>query len=93
MIIGRDLMVHLGFTAYFKRQFFQWDVATVHIKDPITLLGQSDLTKREMREVVMQTSEPASTQEDTEWIVKSLDSNYVKTNLEQAVATASQLNT
>ena len=60
MIIGRDLMVQIGLTADFKRQFFQWDDATWHMKEPSNLLGKSDLTKREMREVVMQTAEPAS---------------------------------
>ena len=32
MIIERDLMVQLDLTAYFKRQFLQWDGATIHIK-------------------------------------------------------------
>ena len=61
MITGRDLMVHLGLTSNFKRQFLKWDGATVHMKDPSNLLGKSYLTKREMRKVVMQTPEPAST--------------------------------
>ena len=39
MIIGRDLMVQLGLTADFKRQVLQWDGATVHMKDPRSLLG------------------------------------------------------
>ena len=61
MIIGRDLMVQLGLTDNFKRQVLQWDAATVHMKESRNVLGQSNLTKREMREVVMQTAEPAST--------------------------------
>ena len=32
MIIGRDLMVQLGLTAYFKCQVLQWYGATVYIK-------------------------------------------------------------
>ena len=59
-IIGHDLMVQLGLTAGFKRQVLQWYSATVHMKDPINLLRQSDLDKREMRQVVMQTVETAS---------------------------------
>ena len=78
MIIGRDLMVQLGLTANFKRQVLQWDGATVHMKESSNLLGQSNLTKRKMREVVMQTIEPASTQEATERMVKILDSTYAK---------------
>ena len=66
MIIGRDLMVQIGITANFKRQVLQWDGATVHMKESIKFLGQSDPTKREMSKVVMQTAEPASTREATE---------------------------
>ena len=54
-------MVQLVLTADFKRQFLQWDGATVHMKESINLLGPSDLTKRKMREVLMQTAEPSST--------------------------------
>ena len=66
MIIGRDLMVQLGMTANFKRQVLQWGVDNVHTKEPSGLLGQSDLTKRE---VVIHTAEPASTLEATEKMV------------------------
>ena len=61
MIICRDLMVKLGLTSKFKRQELQWDGATLHMKEPSGLLGKSDINKREMREVVMQTAEPDST--------------------------------
>ena len=61
MIIGRDLMVQIGLTANFKHQVLQWNGTTVHVKESRNLLGKSDLTKREMSEVIMQTSEPAST--------------------------------
>ena len=81
MIIGRDLMVQLGPTAEFKRQVLQWDGATVHMKEPINLLGKPDLTKREICEVAMQTSEPDSTQEYTERMVKIVYSKYVKADL------------
>ena len=38
--IVHDLMVHLGPTADFKRQFLQWDGATVQMEEPSSLLGQ-----------------------------------------------------
>ena len=91
MIIGLDLMVQLGLTADFKRQVLEWDYATIHMKESINLIGQSNLTKREMREVVMQNAEPDSTQEATEQMVKILDSTYSNVDLEQVV-NASQLN-
>ena len=74
MIIGRDMMVQLGLTTNFKHQLLQWDGTTVHMKDPRNLLGQSDPTKLEMSEVVMQTAEPASTREATDIMVKILNS-------------------
>ena len=61
MIIGRDLMVQLGLTADFNHQVLQWDGATLHMKEPSSMIGQHDLNKHKMREVVMQSSEPAST--------------------------------
>ena len=61
MIIICDLMVQLGLSVNFKRQFIQWDGVTVPMKEPSGLIGKSDLTIRDMREVVMHTSEPVST--------------------------------
>ena len=85
-------MVHLGPTTDFKRQFLQWDVNTVHMKEPIGLLGKSDLNKRKMREVVMQTVEIASTREATDRMVKILNSAYAKAELKQVADNATQLN-
>ena len=62
------------------------------MKDPRILLGQFNLTKREMREVVMHPAEPASTWEATEWTVKILESNYTKVELKQVANNATQLN-
>ena len=53
------------------------------MKEPIILLKESDLAKREMREVVMQTVEPASKQEATEQMVNILNITYVKADLNQ----------
>ena len=57
MIICHGLMVQLGMTAKFKLQVLQWDGATVHMKESSGLLGQSDINKPEMHEVVMQNAE------------------------------------
>ena len=61
MIISCDLMVQLVLSVNFKRKFIQWDGVTVPMKEPSGLIGKSDLTIRDMREVVMHTSEPFST--------------------------------
>ena len=42
------------------------------MKEPSSMIGQIDLTSREMREVVIQTEEPVSTRGDTERMVKCL---------------------
>ena len=45
-----------------------------------------------MCEVVIQTAEPASTQEATEKMLKILDSTYAKADLEQVATNASHMN-
>ena len=92
MVICRDLVVHLGIKAYFKSQVLQWYVTTVHINEPISFLEQSDLTKRNMREVVIQAAEPASTRKSTERIVKILDITYAKEDLKQVADNSTQIN-
>ena len=84
-------MVQLGLTGEFKRQVLQWGGTTVYMNDSRNFLGQSNLTKREMRKVLIQTAEPASAREATEIAVKILDSTYAKAYLEQVV-NDSQLN-
>ena len=65
MIIGCDLMVQLDLTANFKHQILLWDGATVPTKELTILLGKSYLSKRKMRKMVMNTTEPASTRGST----------------------------
>ena len=61
------------------------------MKDSRNFLGQSDLTKRKMRKVVMQTAEPVYTREATGRMVKILNSTYEKSYLKQVV-NESQMN-
>ena len=77
---------------YFKRQVLQWDGATVHTKEPRSLLRKYHLTKCEMHEVVMKTAEPDSTRESTDRMVKILDITYANAELEQAVSESRHLN-
>ena len=76
MIIGCDLMVKLGQLTEFKHQLLQWDGVTVPMKEPCGLIGKTDLTISEMREVAMKTKEPVLTIENTERLVNTLDSTY-----------------
>ena len=92
MIIGRDLMLQLGLSNDFKCQVLQWDGVNVPMKEPSGLLGQSDLTSSEMCEVVMKTSEPFSTREATDRLVKIIDSTYVKADLKQVANNTTHMN-
>ena len=69
-------MVQLGLTAGFKRKFLQWEGASLHMKEPISLLHKSDLTKRKKHKGFMKTAEPAYTREAIERMVKILDITY-----------------
>ena len=62
------------------------------MKEPISLLGKSDLNKREMRDVVMQTAEPAYMQKAIEQMVKIFDITYAKADLKQVADNATHLN-
>ena len=92
MIIDRNLIVHIFIQANFKCQVLKWDVDTVTIKEPSGLLGQTDLTSREMHEVVMKTVEPVSIREATDRTVKILYSNYAKADLEQVDDNSTHMN-
>ena len=92
MIIERDLMVKLFLTDDFKRQFLQWDGATLPMEKPIGLLGNSDLSKRKICEVVKQTSEPAYPIDANCRLVKIIGFKYANEDLKQVSDNATKLN-
>ena len=61
------------------------------MKEPIDLLGPSDLTSRDMRKVVMHIVEPVSTREATEIYVKILNIIYAKADLKQVANNVTQM--
>ena len=67
-IIGCDLMVQLCLKTDFERKLMECKETVVPIKDPVNILGQTDLTKCEILELVIQTAEPDSTREDIETV-------------------------
>ena len=93
MIIVRNLMLQLVLTAEFKRQFLQWDVSMVPIKEPSCLWGKTDLSKRKICKVVILTAEPASAREATERLLKILNSTYAKAYLKQVSYNTTHINT
>ena len=90
MIIVHDLIVPIGLLSDFKIQVLKWDSATVPMKEPIGMIWQTDITINVMRGVVMQTTEPVYTREDTERLVKIFDSTYANENIEQVAADTTQ---
>ena len=92
MIIGRDLMIQLGMLARFKCQVLCWDGVTVPMTQPRSVLGKSYLNVHEMHKVSIQTTEPVSTIEATERLVKTLDSVYEKANLKEVAYNTTQMN-
>ena len=46
IIIGRDLMVHLGLTDHFKHKVLELNEGVVPMKYPVNVLVQKHLTKR-----------------------------------------------
>ena len=76
-------MVQSYLIYYSKCKVLVWDNSVVPMKEPGIFLGKLDLTKCKIQEVVMQTSQPASTEEYNEWFKKLIDSNYAKDYLEK----------
>ena len=72
MIIGSELMVHLGLMVDFKHQVLQWNGYAVLTKEPSDLLGKIYKTSNEIREVVIQSAELVSKIGDTEIMVQLL---------------------
>ena len=91
VIVGHYLLVQLGLKSDFGRQILERENTVVPMKEPGNFLGQSDSTKRDMQEVVIQTVEPDSTIEATEILLSILGSTYSKADLDKVSAAAFHL--
>ena len=87
-------MVQVCLSFGIKHQFLQLYGAAVPIKVKGTsgLISKSDLNKRDMHKVSMNTEQPASTREATEILVKMLYITYAKADLKQVADNATQMN-
>ena len=63
------------------------------MKEPDRFLGKTNLTQFETQDLVMHTSEPASIRESTEIVVKILNSNYSRYDIDEVSVNAVQLYT
>ena len=91
MIIGCELMAHLGLVANFKRQVLQWDGATVPMKNPINLICQTYLRSCDIFEVVIQTAEIFYTREATKGMVKIIHITYANSDLKHIYSNETHL--
>ena len=85
-------MVQPGLEINFKHQVLSWYNAVVPMKYSSSFLGQYNLNMSDMREVIIQTSEPASTKEATKIMVNIINSTYAKSNIEQVAANPARMN-
>ena len=64
----------------------------VHIKYIENFLDKPNIIKRDIQDILMHTSEPYSTREDTQRVNKIQDSTYEMFDLKKFVSVATQLN-
>ena len=88
MIIGRDLLKQLGMVLDFQKKMIELDLITISMQDYAKLRKFSG---KEINKIIQSTKEPIVMQKATDRIVKILDSNYHKADLQQVVAKATHL--
>ena len=91
MIIVCELMEQIFLKASFGSQILEWGKTEITTKYPDNFLVQPDLTKCYMGNMVIDNSEPYSTRQTTERVVKIFNSTYARYNLDKVAAAASKL--
>ena len=85
-------MLQLGLSSKLKCQLHHWYGVTLSMKELIGLLGKLYLTSCEMHVVVMKTTEPDSTREATERLLKRFEITYAKEDFKQLANNATHIN-
>ena len=88
MIIGRELMIQLGLKSDFGSQILEWDETVIPMKYLGIFLFQTDLTNRDIQDMVMQYTELDSTKKSTAIVTKIINSTYAKSDLDKVAAAA-----
>ena len=86
MIIGRELMIQLGLKSDFGSQILEWDETVIPMKYLGIFLFQTDLTNRDIQDMVMQYTELDSTKKATAIVTKIINSTYAKSDLDKVTA-------
>ena len=90
-IIGRDLMSSLGLDILFSKKSVAWEGIEIPMID-FRQLKKYKLSRKEFKAFMENTKEPIVTEQATKRVIKILDSNYQKANLQQVVNGATHLN-
>ena len=93
MIIGQDLCNLLGININYEDCTIEMDGMAVAMKDSSFPIRGGRSNRAQINKIFSQSAEPKATAEATDRIVKILDSNYHKADLDQVIAKASQLTT
>ena len=89
-IIGRDIMSVIGMKIDFQAQTLKWDKTDVSMKHPHELERKVSRLK-DLRSTITVIEEPKATQEATDRVMRILESNYQKANLEEIASQANSL--
>ena len=92
IIIGRDLMNKLNMDVRFSDHTIKYCDQLIPMKSFAKVLKKQYPSKKEIKATFMRSVEPKATQEETERVIKILDSNYKKADLEEVVDKADNLN-
>ena len=92
MIIGRDLLTKLQIDIRFSDRTIKWEDKIVQMKSFSDIWEGIHPTREEMRATFIRPVEPRVTQEETDRVVKILDADYEKANLDEVVENATSLN-
>jgi hypothetical protein len=81
----------MGLVVDYDEAMIEWNGMAIPMKDEDFPCSKGLKSKREMRQIIDRSAEPKVTQEATSRILKILDSDYKKADLEEVVAKATQL--
>ena len=92
MIIGRDLLSELNIDVRFSDGTIKWEDQLIPMKSLHKIWKNEHLTRNELKATILRSAEPKAKKEATDRVLKILDSNYEKADLNKVVDDANSLN-
>ena len=93
MIIGRDLLNKLNIDVRFSDKTIKWEDQLIPMKSFKNIWKNEHPSRKELKATILRSVEPSATKDITDRVVKILDSNYEKADLNKIVDDADNLNT